>query len=188
MQDAFSIVQRSGKQPNAHTATSSGAHCAALTTISFFFAIHISRVFPCNMSRHHPDLVMCRKQAGRTVGRLCERCEDKCVICDSLGSGRTAVRICDECNYGSYQVCRVLVDCGFVCLIRCLLNDRDRMCVCRDALRANVSSVEIQELAMLTIAHSVPSSKRIEMAVQRSLMWVLRRSIWCTKERSTRDN
>lgn len=57
----------------------------------------------CTMSRHHPDLVLCRKQAGKTVGRLCERCEDKCVICDSLVSPRTRVRICDECNYGSFH-------------------------------------------------------------------------------------
>lgn len=55
------------------------------------------------MSRHHPDLVLCRKQAGKTVGRLCERCEGKCVICDSLVAPRTVVKICDECNYGSFQ-------------------------------------------------------------------------------------
>ena len=56
------------------------------------------------MSRHHPDLVMCRKQAGSTVGRLCARCEDKCVHCDSLVAPRTLVKICDECAYGSSQV------------------------------------------------------------------------------------
>lgn len=56
------------------------------------------------MSRHHPDLVMCRKQPGIVVGRLCERCEGKCVMCDSLVSQTTAARICDECNYGSFQV------------------------------------------------------------------------------------
>ncbi|CAH1755927.1 5282_t:CDS:2 [Entrophospora sp. SA101] len=45
------------------------------------------------MAKHHPDLIMCRKQPGIAIGRLCE----KYVRPDTL------VRICDECNYGSYQ-------------------------------------------------------------------------------------
>jgi len=53
------------------------------------------------MSKHHPDLLMCRKQAGITVGRLCEKCDGKCPICDSYVRPHKAVRICDECNYGS---------------------------------------------------------------------------------------
>lgn len=36
-------------------------------------------------------------------GRLCEKCDGKCVICDSYVRPCTLVRICDECNYGSYQ-------------------------------------------------------------------------------------
>ncbi|CAI7661781.1 unnamed protein product [Penicillium pancosmium] len=40
------------------------------------------------MSRHHPDLVMCRKQPGISIGRLCDKCD---------------VRICDECAFGNYQ-------------------------------------------------------------------------------------
>ena len=39
-----------------------------------------------------------------TAGRLCEKCDGKCVICDSYVRPCTLVRICDECNYGSYQV------------------------------------------------------------------------------------
>ena len=27
------------------------------------------------MAKHHPDLVMCRKQPGIAIGRLCEKCE-----------------------------------------------------------------------------------------------------------------
>ncbi|XP_075724600.1 PHD finger protein 5a isoform X1 [Rhipicephalus microplus] len=38
-----------------------------------------------------------------TIGRLCEKCDGKCVICDSYVRPCTLVRICDECNYGSYQ-------------------------------------------------------------------------------------
>lgn len=37
------------------------------------------------------------------IGRLCEKCDGKCVICDSYVRPCTLVRICDECNYGSFQ-------------------------------------------------------------------------------------
>lgn len=80
------------------------------------------------MAKHHPDLIFCRKQPGvgkhfnrccgqfqmvdcfshfacsfPAIGRLCEKCDGKCVICDSYVRPCTLVRICDECNYGSYQ-------------------------------------------------------------------------------------
>ncbi|KAI8437133.1 hypothetical protein MSG28_010483 [Choristoneura fumiferana] len=35
------------------------------------------------MAKHHPDLIFCRKQPGVAIGRLCEKCDGKCVICDS---------------------------------------------------------------------------------------------------------
>ena len=53
-------------------------------------------------ARHHPDLVMCRKQPGTSVGKLCERCEGKCVICDSYVRPHTAVRLCAECDFGTF--------------------------------------------------------------------------------------
>ncbi|KAJ8476376.1 hypothetical protein OPV22_020103 [Ensete ventricosum] len=46
---------------------------------------------------------MCRKQPGIAIGRLCEKCDGKCVICDSYVRPCTLVRACDECNYGSFQ-------------------------------------------------------------------------------------
>ncbi|KAA3455550.1 PHF5-like protein [Gossypium australe] len=46
---------------------------------------------------------MCRKQPGIAIGRLCEKCDGKCVICDSYVCPCTLVRVCDECNYGSFQ-------------------------------------------------------------------------------------
>lgn len=80
------------------------------------------------MAKHHPDLIMCRKQPGIAIGRLCEKCDGRCVVCDSYVRPCTLVRICDgmlstvplhtmcqlifitlslclstECNYGSYQ-------------------------------------------------------------------------------------
>lgn len=53
-------------------------------------------------AKHHPDLIMCRKQPGIAIGRLCEKCDGKCVVCDSYVRPATLVRVCAECNYGSY--------------------------------------------------------------------------------------
>ena len=55
------------------------------------------------MSKHHPDLIMCRKLPGIAIGRLCERCDGQCVNCDSFVRPATLVRVCDECNYNSNQ-------------------------------------------------------------------------------------
>lgn len=55
------------------------------------------------MAKHHSDLIMCRKQPGIGIGRLCEKCDGRCVVCDSYVRPKTKVRVCDECNYGSYQ-------------------------------------------------------------------------------------
>ena len=52
---------------------------------------------------HHSDLVMCRKLPGVNVGKLCDQCEGKCVVCDSYVRPCTEVRICDECNYGTHE-------------------------------------------------------------------------------------
>ncbi|KAG5375740.1 hypothetical protein IGI04_040336 [Brassica rapa subsp. trilocularis] len=61
------------------------------------------RLVLADMAKHHPDLIMCRKQPGIAIGRLCEKCDGKCVVCDSYVRPCTLVRICDECNYGSFQ-------------------------------------------------------------------------------------
>ncbi|KAJ4915253.1 putative PHD finger-like domain-containing protein 5B-like isoform X1 [Raphanus sativus] len=61
------------------------------------------RLVSAAMAKHHPDLIMCRKQPGIAIGRLCEKCDGKCVVCDSYVRPCTLVRICDECNYGSFQ-------------------------------------------------------------------------------------
>ena len=47
------------------------------------------------MARHHPDLIMCRKQPGIAIGRLCEKCDGKCVVCDSYVWPSALVKICD---------------------------------------------------------------------------------------------
>jgi hypothetical protein len=32
------------------------------------------------MAKHHPDLVMCRKQPGVAIGRLCEKCKHQIIF------------------------------------------------------------------------------------------------------------
>jgi PHD finger-like domain-containing protein 5A len=46
---------------------------------------------------------MCRKQSGIAIGRLCDKCDGKCPVCDSYVRPTTLVRICDECSFGNYQ-------------------------------------------------------------------------------------
>lgn len=46
---------------------------------------------------------MCRKQSGVAIGRLCDKCDGKCPVCDSYVRPTTLVRICDECSFGNYQ-------------------------------------------------------------------------------------
>uniref|UniRef100_F6H6T9 PHD finger-like domain-containing protein 5B n=1 Tax=Vitis vinifera TaxID=29760 RepID=F6H6T9_VITVI len=56
------------------------------------------------MAKHHPDLIMCRKQPGIAIGRVCDKCDGKCVICDSMGRcivcggiGISDAYYCKEC-------------------------------------------------------------------------------------------
>ncbi|ONH67622.1 Pre-mRNA-splicing factor ini1 [Cyberlindnera fabianii] len=52
------------------------------------------------MSRHQFDLVLCLKQPGTHIGKLCDKCEGRCPICDSFVRPTTKVRICEECAFG----------------------------------------------------------------------------------------
>jgi PHD finger-like domain-containing protein 5A len=54
------------------------------------------------MSKHHADLIKCRKTTGQAIGKVCEFCQDKCVNCDSYVQLYTKARICVECNYGFF--------------------------------------------------------------------------------------
>lgn len=50
------------------------------------------------MAKHHPDLVLCRKQPGISIGRLCEKCDGTCPICASYVNPHTAVQLCHLCG------------------------------------------------------------------------------------------
>ena len=82
------------------------------------------------MAKHHPDLIMCRKMPGIAIGRLCEKCDGKCVVCDSYVRPATLVRVCDECNYGSNQgrcvICNAVgVSDAYYCQ-GCVMQEKDR--------------------------------------------------------------
>lgn len=61
------------------------------------------RTISATNTKHYSDLVMCRKQPGIAIGRLCDKCDGKCPVCDSYVRPTTLVRICDECSFGNYQ-------------------------------------------------------------------------------------
>ncbi|WBY55534.1 pre-mRNA-splicing factor RDS3 [Plasmodium yoelii yoelii] len=66
----------------------------------------------------------------KAIGRLCEKCDGKCPICDSYVRPYTLVRICDECNYGSYQgrciICgEIGISDAYYCK-ECCLCEKDR--------------------------------------------------------------
>ncbi|KAJ4458173.1 putative Pre-mRNA-splicing factor ini1 [Paratrimastix pyriformis] len=77
-----------------------GQH-ASPSTVSIFPDCCFRQGESIFMAKHHPDLIFCRKQAGIAIGRLCEKDDGKCPICDSYVRPTTLVRICDECAYGS---------------------------------------------------------------------------------------
>ncbi|EFC50351.1 predicted protein [Naegleria gruberi] len=80
--------------------------------------------------RHHADLILCRKQPGIAIGKLCKNCDGKCVICDSTVRPQTKVHICEECNYGSLQGKCIIcggkgVSDAYYCK-SCVLQEKDR--------------------------------------------------------------
>ena len=47
-----------------------------------FMLLTKDNCFRRTMARHHPDLIF-RKTTGIQIGRLCAKCDGRCVICDS---------------------------------------------------------------------------------------------------------
>lgn len=85
------------------------------------------------MSKHDSSLIMCRKQPGISIGRLCERCDGRCPICDggvSESRQGVVVRTCDDCNYGNSQgKCLICGANGFADAYycrECCLQEKDR--------------------------------------------------------------
>jgi hypothetical protein len=96
---------------------------------------------------------MCRKQSGIAIGRLCDKCDGKCPVCDSYVRPTTLVRICDECSFGNYQN-KCVVCGGEVYPITLFLSE--------------LKLIFDRAFPMLSIASSVQDWRRIGMDVQRS--------------------
>ena len=52
-----------------------------------------------------PDLIICGKLPGIAIARVGPRHDGQCVgyACDSFVNPAVLARICDECNYGSFE-------------------------------------------------------------------------------------
>ena len=99
---------------------------------------------------------MCRKQSGIAIGRLCDKCDGKCPVCDSYVRPTTLVRICDECSFGNYQN-------------KCVVCGGEVSLLIHISLSAmHLLNVMNREYLMPSIASSAPGLKRIEMAAQKS--------------------
>ena len=117
---------------------------------------------------------MCRKQSGIAIGRLCDKCDGKCPVCDSYVRPTTLVRICDECSFGNYQ--NKCVVCGgegisdaFYCF-ECTRLEKDRdgcpKIINLGSSRTDVSFPRVPLLLlhglMLTLYHAVILPKENE--------------------------
>merc|ERR1712046_90028 len=81
-------------------------------------------------ARHHLELVFCRRATGLGVGGLCEKCDGKCVICDSYVRPCSLVRTCAECDLLSRGKRCLICDClsvsdAYYCK-ECVLMEKDR--------------------------------------------------------------
>lgn len=89
------------------------------------------------MSRHQYDLQMCLSLAGVTTGMLCDKCQNRCPICDSHNVNNnnwntlTKVKICDSCAFGDLKnqciIChnKNAKHIGYYCE-ECVLREMDR--------------------------------------------------------------
>lgn len=118
------------------------------------------------------------------IGRLCEKDDGKCVICDSYVRPCTLVRICDECNYGSYQGRCVIcggpgVSDAYYCK-ECTIQEKDVNIFKRQSVKFSNFNME-SDLTSFDLFLFVNYR---EMDVQRLSIWVVRRRIYFTNGKS----
>lgn len=102
------------------------------------------------MAKHHPDLIMCRKQPGIAIGRVCEKDDGKCVVCDSFVRACTLVRVCDECNYE--------VDASFVEVLA-----SPTLITARSALYLRKTEMDVPRLSILEVPRPICSMNERNM-------------------------
>jgi PHF5-like protein len=61
------------------------------------------------MAKHHPDLVMCRKQPGIAIGRLCEKCRFTNTACLPSTSSLLLQRVTLTPTALPYILIRILI-------------------------------------------------------------------------------
>lgn len=119
------------------------------------------------------------------IGRLCEKCDGKCVICDSYVRPCTLVRICDECNYGSYQGRCVIcggpgVSDAYYCK-ECTIQEKDVSLLAFNSIRTN-NFLSTSQQTLNVIISCVFLCR--EMVVQRLSIWAVQKRICSTNGKS----
>lgn len=111
---------------------------------------------------------MCRKQPGIAIGRLCDKCDGKCPVCDSYVRPTTLVRICDECSFGNYQ--NKCVVCGgegisdaFYCF-ECTRLEKDRD-GCPKIINLGSSRTDVRRVVPLLVCLGVFADLRRSTAI-----------------------
>jgi len=64
------------------------------------------------MFKHNTDIILCSKLVGNNIGKLCDKCDGRCPICDSYVKPFSLVRICDDCSNQSLNNEKCIV-CGY---------------------------------------------------------------------------
>lgn len=100
-----------------------------------------------------------------SLGIACCSGDGKCVICDSYVRPCTLVRICDECNYGSYQgrcvICGGIgISDAYYCK-ECTQLEKDVSASCRRTgkSRHTRTSARVAERSRADLAHSFPCTR-----------------------------
>lgn len=121
---------------------------------------------------------MCRKQPGIAIGRLCDKCDGKCPVCDSYVRPTTLVRICDECSFGNYQ--NKCVVCGGEVFFSPY--PTPQIAVFRGLTKKNFGFY-FRGYQTLFTALNVHGWRRIEMDVRKLLIWEVRERICFIRRR-----
>lgn len=57
------------------------------------------------MATHQNDHQICYNSVGPYEGKVCDRCDGKCVSCDSMNNLVYGVKVCDICHSASKYDC-----------------------------------------------------------------------------------
>merc|ERR1712146_82229 len=92
------------------------------------------------------ELIFCGKKVGSGIGGLCEKCDGKCVICDSYVRPCQIVRLSEECHFlgksGKCIICNSkTVSDAYYCKA-CVLLEKDRD-GCPKIININSSKIDL---------------------------------------------